>query len=211
VKTQERRQAVLDAAMRLFVEQGLGATTGAISRESGLSTGSLFNYFPTKTDLLNALYLHLKQDLAAAVWSNPFPDGVLRDRALEGWNRWTRWGADAPVKQRALMALETSPEITAATRSQGQDALQGLGKLFGQAHAIGPLAQQPLEFVIGLVAALAVTTMQFMAAEPADRERRCRAGFDAAWSVIVGNATDANVPRRAAARPTESREPDDER
>jgi AcrR family transcriptional regulator len=204
VKTEERRQAVLDAAMRLFAEQGLGASTGAISREAGLSTGSLFNYFPTKTDLLNALYLHLKEDLAAAVWSTPFSDGVLRDRALEGWNRWTRWGADAPVKQRALMALETSPEITAATRSQGQDALQGLDKLFGEAHAMGPLAQQSLEFVIGLVAALAVTTMQFMAAEPADRERRCRAGFDAAWSVIAGNAADADVSRRPAAKPTES-------
>jgi hypothetical protein len=140
------------------------------------------------------------------VRSTPFPDGALRDRALEGWNRWTGWGADAPVKQRALMALETSPEITAATRSQGQDAIQGLDKLFGEAHALGPLAQHPPEFVIGLVEALAVTTMQFMATEPADRERRCRAGFDAAWSVIAGNATDAQVSRRPAAEPTESRE-----
>lgn len=107
--------------MRLFVEQGLGASTGAISRESGLSTGSLFNYFPTKTDLLNALYLHLKDDLAAAVWSAPFPDGVLRDRALEGWNRWTRWGADAPVKQRALtrdhLALPTPAAAIAGAAS----------------------------------------------------------------------------------------------
>jgi AcrR family transcriptional regulator len=190
MKTQERRQAVLDAAMRLFVEQGLGAPTGAISRASGLSTGSLFNYFPTKSDLLNALYLHLKENLAAAVRSTPFLDGALRDRALEGWKRWTGWGADAPVKQRALMTLDTPPEITAATRAQGQDALQGLDGLFAEAHAVGPLAQQPLEFVIGLVAALAVTTMQFMATEPADRERRCRAGFDAAWSVIAGTATD---------------------
>jgi AcrR family transcriptional regulator len=110
---------VLDAAMRLFVEQGLGATTGASSRESGLSTGSLFNYFPTKTDLLNALYLHLKQDLAAAVWSSPFPSGAL---------------------------------------------------------------------------------------EPADRERRCRAGFDAAWSVVAGDATRADVSRRPAAKPAEPEE-----
>jgi len=172
--------------MRLFVEQGLGAPTGVIARESGLSTGSLFNYFATKTDLLNELYLHLKQDLAAAVWSTPFPDGPLHDRALEGWTRWTRWGAEAPVKQRALMALETSPDITADSRSQGSEALQGLGKLFEEVHAVGPLAQQPLEFAVGLVSALAVTTMQFMASEPADQERLCRAGFDAAWSVIAG-------------------------
>lgn len=207
VKKEERRQAVLDAAMRLFVEQGLGATTGAIARESGLSTGSLFNYFPTKTDLLNALYLHLKLDLAAAVWSSPFPDGTLRERALEGWNRWTRWGADAAVKQQALMTLETSPEITADTRAQARDALQGLDGLFGEAHAAGPLAEQPLEFVIGLVAALAVTTMQFMTGEPADRERRCRAGFDAAWSVIAGNATDPHVSQSSIASPTEGVRP----
>jgi AcrR family transcriptional regulator len=59
--------------MPLFVEQGFGVTTGAICRESGLSTGSFFAHFPTRTGLLNALYLHLKQDLAAAVCQRPFP------------------------------------------------------------------------------------------------------------------------------------------
>jgi hypothetical protein len=103
------------------------------------------------------------------------------------------------------MMLETWPEVTAVARSQGQDALRGLDKLFGEAHAMAPLAQQPLDFVMGLVAALAVTTMQFMAAEPADRERRCRAGFDAAWSVIAGNVTHADGSRRLAAKPAESK------
>ncbi|MEZ0111130.1 hypothetical protein ABH920_005145 [Catenulispora sp. EB89] len=65
-----------------------GARRGdAVARGTGPGRSDgydLLNYFATKTDLLNELYLHLKQDLAAAVWSTPFPDGPLHDRALEG-------------------------------------------------------------------------------------------------------------------------------
>ena len=50
-----RRDQVLEAALRCFAEQGFHATTMAdVIRESGLSAGSVYRYFPSKTALIKA-------------------------------------------------------------------------------------------------------------------------------------------------------------
>jgi len=55
-KREERRQQILDAALRCFSRDGFHATTTAdIVRESGLSQGALYLYFATKEDIVVAL------------------------------------------------------------------------------------------------------------------------------------------------------------
>lgn len=51
-----RRQAILEAAGSLFREQGYAQTTvEAIAARAGLSPATVFNYYPSKGDLLLAL------------------------------------------------------------------------------------------------------------------------------------------------------------
>ncbi|HEU5476475.1 MAG TPA: TetR family transcriptional regulator [Gaiellaceae bacterium] len=46
------RQAIADAAMRLFVKRGFDhVTVGDIAQEAGVSEKTVFNYFPTKEDI----------------------------------------------------------------------------------------------------------------------------------------------------------------
>jgi AcrR family transcriptional regulator len=55
-KREERRQQILDAALRCFSRDGFHATTTAdIVRESQLSQGALYLYFATKDDIVVAL------------------------------------------------------------------------------------------------------------------------------------------------------------
>ncbi len=50
------RQRIIDAAQSLFVTRGFDATTTRdIAREAGIATGTLFNYFPTKEDIVGQL------------------------------------------------------------------------------------------------------------------------------------------------------------
>jgi AcrR family transcriptional regulator len=52
----DRREAILDAAQRLFVAHGYDRTTlRAIAREAGLSTGAIYIYFQTKAEILEAV------------------------------------------------------------------------------------------------------------------------------------------------------------
>ncbi|NHD15657.1 TetR/AcrR family transcriptional regulator [Actinopolyspora sp. BKK1] len=61
---QQRREAVTTAAANLFARNGFAkTTTAAIAREAGISTGSLFYYFPDKPAIFRAIF---EQDIATS-------------------------------------------------------------------------------------------------------------------------------------------------
>ena len=61
------KQAILQAALKLFAEKGFyQTTTKAISKKAGIAEGTLFNYFPTKEDL--ALYFFEEELDAVIEW-----------------------------------------------------------------------------------------------------------------------------------------------
>ena len=52
----ERREAILDAALQVFAEQGYhNASISQISAEAGVSKGLMYNYFESKEELLKIL------------------------------------------------------------------------------------------------------------------------------------------------------------
>jgi len=60
---ENKRQRIFEAALKLFVENGIdNTTTSLISKEAGVATGTLYLYFKNKTDLINELYLSSKQE-----------------------------------------------------------------------------------------------------------------------------------------------------
>ena len=61
---QALRQAVIDAAMRLFQTHGLaGVTMRAVASEVGVSAMALYRYFPNKAGLLQGLWAFTLTDL----------------------------------------------------------------------------------------------------------------------------------------------------
>lgn len=52
-KKQQTEAAIIEAATKLFAEKGYEATrTREIAEEAGIATGTLFNYAPTKSDVV---------------------------------------------------------------------------------------------------------------------------------------------------------------
>ena len=64
----ERRNQIVDAAVRLFIEHGYHkTTTRALSRETGLSTGSLYEYVSTKDDVLYLVCIAIHSEVEKGV------------------------------------------------------------------------------------------------------------------------------------------------
>jgi len=51
-KSDDKRNAILAAAIEVVAEQGLAAPTAKIAKLAGVAEGSLFTYFATQDELL---------------------------------------------------------------------------------------------------------------------------------------------------------------
>lgn len=58
-------------------------------------------------------------------------------------------------------------------------------KLLDQSRKAGPRQHPALMFVAALMNALAETTAEFVAREPANADEHCKAGFEPMWRMIA--------------------------
>jgi AcrR family transcriptional regulator len=68
------RARILQAAARVFTEQGAAASTEQVAAEAGVAIGTIFRHFPTKADLLAAI---MKDTLAGLAERMAAPDATL--------------------------------------------------------------------------------------------------------------------------------------
>ena len=186
LRSEEKRSAIVEAAIRVIVREGLRAPTATIAREAGIANGSLFTYFETKTDLYNRLYLELKEEMARTALEGLPAKATLRARFFHAWSTWMDWAVRNPERRRALALLTVSDDITPATRAAGHKSAAGLDELMDQGRAKGPMRDAPFGLVAALINALAEATMDFMVTDPAHAAKHCEIGFDAAWRMLGG-------------------------
>lgn len=66
-----KKGKVLSTSLRLFTAQGLQRTSMAqISKESGVAVGTMYLYFKSKDEIIEAVYMNVKEQLAEAVRLN---------------------------------------------------------------------------------------------------------------------------------------------
>jgi AcrR family transcriptional regulator len=72
----EKYDAILAAALRLFVERGYdGTAVPEIARAANVAAGTIYHYFPSKVALVNVLYRRWKDEVARRVYA-AFPPGA---------------------------------------------------------------------------------------------------------------------------------------
>jgi AcrR family transcriptional regulator len=183
-KSEDKRDAIMAAAIRVIAAQGLSAPTAVIAREAGVSNGSLFTYFETKAELLNQLYGELKAETAAAALDGLPAERAIREQVLHMWSHWLRWAASYPDKRRTLAHLGVSDDITAESREAGHRTMAGIARLVERSRENGPMRDAPLGFVVALMNSLAEATIDFMIQDPANADKHSKAAFDAMWRML---------------------------
>ena len=183
--SEDKRTAILEAATELVAMLGVSAPTAKIAKGAGVAEGTLFTYFANKDELLNQLYLELKMDLRDAVIAG-YPAGKsLVDRSRHFWDRYIGWGSAHSLKRRAMRQLAVSDRITEECKKLVGDAFRQVNDMLHECAAGGAMRHQPPSFVSAILSAIADTTMDFIAREPAQAKRYTKAGFDAFWKAVT--------------------------
>ncbi|NPU09702.1 TetR/AcrR family transcriptional regulator [Bradyrhizobium sp. 83002] len=183
-RSEEKRNAILAATIDLVAEQGLGAATADVAKRARVPHGSVFTYFGTKAELLNAVYVELKSELADAIMKRMPDDGSVRDQLRHLWMSWTAWGVSSPSKRRTLAQLSVSNQITEDSRRAAMTVAGGAVEIVQRAASNGALRAMPISYVGALVETMVGTTMDFMMRDHENAEAIRDAGFEALWQAL---------------------------
>ena len=80
----ERREQIVAGAVRYFAQVGLDGNTRELSKRLGVTQSLIFNYFSTKSDLIEAVYHSVYLDRLSPTWPVLITDRSqsLRDRMI---------------------------------------------------------------------------------------------------------------------------------
>ena len=94
----DKRDAIMRAALALFVERGFhGTTVPEIAERAGVGAGTIYRYFTSKETLVNELYRHHKQLLLAWLL-HEFPhDRAAREQFSVLWRKMAQFADEDPL------------------------------------------------------------------------------------------------------------------
>ncbi|MBW3115031.1 TetR/AcrR family transcriptional regulator [Providencia rettgeri] len=182
--SEEKRQAILQATIKLFAEEGINASTSKIAKLAKVSEGSIFTYFSNKDELMNQLYLELKNELQATLTEMPEIDS-LKESIWFAWKSYVFWGVDHPEKHQVLAKLAMSSNVSNATKELANETFCDVSYLLEKAKKQGALKDQSVEFIGALLGAMGDVTMSFVRKNPSASETLCKDGFTAFWNAIT--------------------------
>lgn len=128
-----RRQRLLEAALKLFAERGYhGTSVPDVAKAAKVATGSVYNYFADKNDLVNQVYRDAKRQLKAALLDGLGEPNLAEPSAAEQWfaEVWRRLSVFAIAEPDAFRFLEMQDHVEYLDDESRALELSVLGPLF---------------------------------------------------------------------------------
>lgn len=105
------RQAIADAALELFLEDGFDrVSVRDVAEKADVSTTTLFAHFPSKEALVFDREAEVEASLTAAVRDRPAGQAVLDALRAHALTSWTRMAAD-PRRDRFVALVDRTPAL----------------------------------------------------------------------------------------------------
>jgi AcrR family transcriptional regulator len=138
--SEEKRKALMEAAVDLFSTQGFHATpTQQISERAGVSAGTLFRYFQTKEDLIDTLYTSIHRAIANAVNEAIRPEIPVEEQIKNVKRQVLHWMFENPKETIFFEQVTSTPNITEMTKDKLLIRFSALDELYQKAVSRGIL------------------------------------------------------------------------
>lgn len=155
---EQRRQEILEAALRVYVERGYqGLEIAEVARSAGVATGLVHYYFQGKRKLVQALFAAQLAEARQATAEVFRSEGTPRERLARYLDFYLRASVEHPDRTRfgQRMSLDF-PEVFAP--GEGQELLEGFAEFHAQlvgllqeGMAAGDFVPRPVDLMARLV------------------------------------------------------------
>ncbi|TCL03264.1 TetR/AcrR family transcriptional regulator [Sodalis ligni] len=180
--SEEKRRALLDAALVAVSELGLSAPTARIAKLAGVGDGTLFVYFSTKEHLFNHLYLYIKSDFRRA--ANVDPGGAVETELKNFWSAYIDWGMKCPEKYRVARYLNSWDKLLDETRVSSWELFSDFRHLVRAGVEQKILRHQPEEFIGQLIDSIANMVLEHCQGQPQETTEWRSLGWQAFWNSV---------------------------
>jgi len=188
-QVKDKRTAIMEAALKLFTERGFhGTSTAQISKEAGVATGTLFNYFPTKEYLINSLYFEVKGRLSRSMGTGIEIESTFQERLRRLWSNSINWGVD---NQEEFLFVgqfcSFSPYITKYTREEVMKEYIFLHNLVNEGIKTGEIKDFSPELTIAMFyqGSRTVVSLILDSNVTLDKDRLIEKGFQIIWNGLT--------------------------
>ncbi|RQO30820.1 TetR family transcriptional regulator [Taibaiella sp. KBW10] len=135
--------------MKLLAEKGVQATPmSAIAKAAGTGMGTIYNYFATKEELINAIYLYIKHSEIELVNKSLDHTASLKSRFFHYYTAFINFYLKYPESFAFMDQFQSSPVITACTKDAGKQGFVSVIALIQQGQEEGIIKQMELEALL---------------------------------------------------------------
>jgi AcrR family transcriptional regulator len=185
LKSEDKRNSILSAAVEVFAERGLAAPTAAITTVAGVAEGTLFTYFRTKDELVNTLYREIKMELADAMMSGFPRKASVRHRLQHVWDQYVEWGIAHEKQHKVLRQMMVWEGLTDEAKAAGSAPFVEIDTMAQDAVAQRLVKDLPRPFIAATMSALADTAIDFARQDPKRAGMYQVSGFEMLWAGIA--------------------------
>jgi AcrR family transcriptional regulator len=151
-KPSDKREAIMTAALELFVERGFFGTAGPeIADRAGVGAGTIYRYFESKEALVNSIYREQKLLFAHIVLDDFPPNAATRDQFRMLWMRMAQFAIERPNSFVFLELHHHARYLDAESRAVEQRMTDLFTHVIINAQARNELKAGPPRLLMGMV------------------------------------------------------------
>ncbi len=187
----DKREQLLEASIDLFAKEGFWNTpTARIAKHAKVATGTLFNYFPSKEELIDEVYVQLKHELFDALKVGFPTDADGRTCFKHIWSGYVRWGVANPTRFMLLEQLRMSDLVSQEARGQIDQEAGFMTELLDAGIENKVFRDVPKDYLITVIMANVESSVKYAIASDLNEdglEAFCENGFEMLWKSIAAD------------------------
>lgn len=189
--SQSKKELLLHAALRLFNAYGFhGTATAKISKEAGVSTGTLYNYFDSKEALIKELFIYIKTNLFTYIMDSIVNNDKIDNTLEHLWAGMIKWAVMNPEYYKYKEAFYKSPYAEAIPKAEVMEIYKPLVEIIKKAYPNVDLMDSKYALLVEYFEASISATINYIRDyDVEDRDRAISEGFKMLWQGIETSLT----------------------
>ncbi|MDW7694807.1 TetR/AcrR family transcriptional regulator [Flammeovirgaceae bacterium SG7u.111] len=157
-----KKESIISAALELLVENGIHATPmSAIAKSANTGMGTIYNYFPNKEILINAIYVIIKQKEESILLNAP-KEGSIKAQFEQYYRIVTDFYLDNPLYFKFIQQLQSSPIITKESKKEGYKAVESVIQLLKDGQEAGLVKEIKIEELLQFLGGAIISYLRWV-------------------------------------------------